>query len=78
MRLLKWLLLQTLQTRITYSKKEGDIAFFFFVIIPRKSGNEISKCCQNVAKIGVWRKRKTPKSLFYNNLGVLFSGATGK
>lgn len=29
MRLLKWLLLQMLQTRITCSKKEGDIAFFF-------------------------------------------------
>ena len=34
-----------------------------------------SKCCQNVAKIGVWRKEKTTKSLFYNNLEVLFSGA---
>ena len=31
------------------------------------------KCCQIV----VWRKRKTPESLFYNNLGVLFCGATG-
>ena len=56
----------------------------FFVITPSKNGlvgitngNKVSKCCPFVAKIGVWRKRKTPKSLFYNNLGVLFSGATG-
>ena len=39
--------------------------------------SQISNCCQIVAKIGVWRKRKTPKSLFYNNLGILFCGATG-
>ena len=39
--------------------------------------SQISNCCQIVAKIGVWRKRKTPKLLFYNNLGVLFCGATG-
>lgn len=31
MKLLKWLLLQMLQTRITCSKKEGDIAFFFLL-----------------------------------------------
>lgn len=75
MRLPKWLLLQMIRMGITCSK-ERRFSVFFFVIILRKSGNEISKCCQNVAKIGVWRKRKTPKSLFYNNLGVLFSGAT--
>lgn len=39
--------------------------------------SKVSRCSPNVAKIGVWRKRKTPKSLFYNNLGVIFSGATG-
>ena len=56
----------------------------FFVITPSKNGlvgitngNKVSKCCPFVAKIGVGRKRKTPKSLFYNNIGVLFCGATG-
>ena len=36
MRLPKWLLLQMLQTRITCSKKEGDIAFFFCYNTPQK------------------------------------------
>jgi hypothetical protein len=44
---------------------------------PKKRQRNINMLPQNVAKIGVWRKRKTPKSLFYNNLGALFSGATG-
>ena len=50
MRLLKWLLLQMLQTRITCSKKEGDIAFFFCYNTPQKRQRNIKmlpKCCQN-------------------------------
>ena len=39
--------------------------------------SQISNCCQIVAKIRFMAKEKSPKSLFYNNLGVLFSGATG-
>ena len=39
--------------------------------------SQISNCCQIVAEIRVMAKEKSPKSLFYNNLGVLFSGATG-
>ena len=38
--------------------------------------SKVSKCSPNVAKIGFMVKEKSPKSLFYNNLGVLFSGAT--
>ena len=32
---------------------------------------------QIVAKIGLWNKRKSPKSLFNNNLGDFFCGAYG-
>ena len=41
-----------------------------------KMENEISKCSQIVAKIGFSGEKKNPKSLFYNNLGVISSGAT--
>ena len=37
--------------------------------------NLVSKCCQNVVKFRFWSKRKSPKSLIYNNLGDFRGGA---
>ena len=51
MRLLKWLLLQMLQTRITCSKKKKVISPSFFCYnTPQKRQRNIKmlpKCCQN-------------------------------
>ena len=81
----KWLLLQMTRMGTTYSKEEKVKAFFLCYYTPLKNGSrtisnceEISKCSQIVAKIRIYDKRKTPKSLFYNNLGVPFCGATRK
>ena len=62
---------------------EGE-NLLFFIIIPYKTGlsgisngEKISKCSQFVAKIRTEGKRKSPKSLFCNNLGDFFCGAYG-
>lgn len=81
MRLPKWLLPQMTKMRTTYSKKRRFLPSFFS-FYPLKNGlssisnsEKVSKCCPNVAKIRSCRKRKSPKSLFYNNLGEIFGGA---
>ena len=79
----KWSLLQMVMLWITCSKKEGE-NLLFFIIIPHKNwlssisnGEKVSKCSQFVAKIRIEGKRKSPKSLFNNNLGDFFCGAYG-
>ena len=57
MRSPKWLLLQMLQTRITYSKKRVK-TFFFLLYYHAKMVSKVSKCSPNVAKIVVHRERK--------------------
>ena len=76
MRLPKWLLLLMIKMGTTCSKKK--VKAFFFSFYPLKNGlssisnsEKVSKCCPNVAKIRSCRKRKSPKSLFYNNLGEI-------
>ena len=80
----KWLLLQTTKMETTCFKKKEGKNLLFFIIIPHKNGlssisngEKVSKCCQIVAKIRVLGKRKSPKSLFDNNLGDFFCGAYG-
>lgn len=75
MRLPKWLLLQMLQTRITCSKKKV-FTFFFYYNTTLKWSQKYQNVAQMLPKSWSIEKEKSPKSLFYNNLGVLFSGAT--
>ena len=76
MRLLKWLLLQMLQTRITCSKKKVKTFFFYY-----NTTLKWSQKCQNVAQMlpKSWsiEKEKSPKSLSDSSLGDFSSGATG-
>ena len=58
MRLPKWLLLQMLQTRITCSKKEGDIAFFFCYNTPQKRQRNIKNVAKMLPKLGFVEKEK--------------------
>ena len=72
----KWLLPQMTKMGTTCSKKRRFKTFFFSLYTHQKhisdreySINLVSKCCQNVVKFRFWSKRKSPKSLIYNNLG---------
>ena len=80
----KWLLLQTTKMETTCSKKKEGESLLSFVITPLKNGptsisngETVSKCSQIVAKIRTESKRKSPKSLFNNNLGDFSGGAYG-
>ena len=75
----KWLLLQTTKMETTCSKKkEGESLLSFCYYTPQKwsykylKRRKVSKCSQIVAKIRTESKRKSPKSLFCNNLGDFF------
>ena len=76
MKLLKWLLLQMLQTRITCSKKKVKTFFFYY-----NTTLKWSQKCQNVAQMlpKSWsiEKEKSPKLLSDSDLGDFSSGATG-
>ena len=77
----KWLLPQMTKMRTTCSKERRFLPSFFRYktlkngLSSVSKGEKVSKCCPNVAKIRSCRKRKSPKSLFYNNLGVILRGA---
>ena len=78
----KWSLQQMTKMGTTCSKKEGLRPSFFSLYTHQKhisdrdySINLVSKCCQNVVKFRFWSKRKSPKSLIYNNLGDFWGGA---
>ena len=72
----KWLLPQMTKMGTTCFRKRRFNTFFFSLYTPQKHISDreysiklVSKCCQNVVKFRFWRKRKSPKSLIYNNLG---------
>ena len=62
MRLLKWLLLQMLQTRITCSKKKVT-TFFFYYNTTLKWSQKYQNVAQMSPKSWSIEKEKSPKSL---------------